>query len=290
MAGTFGSWLAIAYLIGHLGMLLAARERNPEFRFVFRVDLLLISWFVAVLVFFSGTQFANSRGLQFLVLWSPLVLFWWGYIWAGKTLHTFHAPDFCRDSILLRLERRLLDSISLRWPQRAPKALTELFHFFYASYYAYTPILVVYLYANNRLLEFEAVAMAVNLGYAVSYTIFPLVPVWGPRWGLILEGKLKASEQKLSGYWLTRAINSIMYDGVAHKGGAFPSAHAATAVVFLLWSWRLWGSAGGVPAGVLVIGMCVASLYGRYHYLSDIACGVLLGLGSTWLADKLVLH
>lgn len=180
---------------------------------------------------------------------------------------------------IIRLEERHLGQLSLEWARRGSRVLTELLHFFYAGYYAYTPVLAIYLYSKACYQEFEAMALAVNLGYAVSYTLFALIPVWGPRWALSSEGRLSASEQQLRGYWITKGINYIMYQGIAHKGGAMPSAHSSTAAVFLLWSWRLWDLPGGIPATLLVVGMAVASLYGRYHYLSDILCGGPAGAG-----------
>ena len=87
------------------------------------------------------------------------------------------------------------------------------------------------------------------------------------------------------GYWLTDRMNSIMYGGMAHKGGAMPSAHSSTAVVFLIWCWRLWGIEGGLPATIAVGGMWIGSIYGRYHYVVDILVGALLGLLGVWVAD-----
>ena len=114
-------------------------------------------------------------------------------------------------------------------------------HFFYATYYAYTPILAIYLYDQRRFLEFEAVSFAVLFGYLVSYSFFAITPVLGPRWSLVNEGLLSSSEQRLDGYWITGFMNRLMYQGLAHKGGAMPSSHSSTAFIFLVWGWRIWG-------------------------------------------------
>ena len=76
--------------------------------------------------------------------------------------------------------------------------------------------------------------------------------------------------------------------GVAHKGGAMPSAHSSTAVVFLVWCWRIWGLGGGSLALVIVAGMWLGAVYGRYHYMMDILAGGLLGVAALILADALV--
>ena len=102
-------------------------------------------------------------------------------------------------------------------------------------------------------------------------------------------GLLESSEQKLQGYWVTRFIDAIMYGGIAHKGAAMPSMHSSTAVVFLFWCSRLWGFEGGLLAGIIVVGMGVGSVYGRYHYVIDVVCGAALGALSVWIADRLIL-
>jgi membrane-associated phospholipid phosphatase len=93
----------------------------------------------------------------------------------------------------------------------------------------------------------------------------------------------------MRGYGITRAVNSIMYGGVAHKGAAMPSTHSSTAVVFLVWCFRLWGVEGGVLAGIVVVGMGAGSVYGRYHYVADVLWGAALGALSIWIADRVVL-
>ena len=75
-----------------------------------------------------------------------------------------------------------------------------------------------------------------------------------------------------------------MYDDVAHKGGAMPSAHSSTAVVFLFWCWYIWGWEGGMLALIIACGMWLGAIYGRYHYALDIIVGALLGVASLLVA------
>ena len=186
---------------------------------------------------------------------------------------------------IIRLEERALGQPSLGWAQGRQRWITEVFHWFYASYYFYTPLLAITLYAQGRLVEFEAMAGAVMLGYAVCYTLFPILPVAGPRWGLLEAGLLDAAEQRLRGYALTRLMNRIMYDGIAHRGGAMPSAHSSTAVVFWVWCYRLWGIPGAAAAAPVVAGMWAGSVYGRYHYVADILAGAAIGAASICIVD-----
>ena len=60
-------------------------------------------------------------------------------------------------------------------------------------------------------------------------------------------------------------------------GGAFPSAHVAGSVVTLLCAWRYSRPAGLMLAPV-VLGIVVATVYGRYHYFVDLPAGILVGV------------
>lgn len=272
-------WLCIGYLLTHSLMVLFGRNRPRHFLRVVLLNTGLTAGFVGIL--FGGSLF--------LRLWLPVVFFWWAYRWSSRTLGTFHPLEFSLDPKILNLEGRFLGQPSLWWARRGNPWLIEVLHFFYFSYYLYTPVIGIVLYVDGRFREFEAMTFAVLLGYAVSYIFFAVTPVWGPRWALVKSGLLDPSEQQLQGYWFTRIINFIMYGGIALKGGAMPSAHSSTAIVFLVWSWVLWGGWGGIPATVIVTGMGVGSVYGRYHYVFDVLCGALLGAVCLWVAYGLLL-
>ncbi len=286
--GALGIYLAIAYLLIHSGMILLATHRLRSSGRILLTNLLLIAWF-AILLLAATPAWQELAWLGLLRLWAPMIFFWWAYKWAGHTLHLFYPSDLSLDPLLIRLENRWLGQPSLGWARYGSPWLTELFHGFYLSYYLYTPALGTYLYAQGRHREFEAMVFAVMLGYALGYSLSALIPVWGPRWGLVAAGLLKSSEQKLQGYWVTRFTHAIMYGGIAHKGAAMPSMHSSTAVVFLFWCSRLGGLEGGVLAGIVVVGMAVGSVYGRYHYVADVLCGVALGVLNVWIADRLIL-
>jgi membrane-associated phospholipid phosphatase len=145
-------------------------------------------------------------------------------------------------------------------------------------------IVGIYLQKENRIFDFQEFSFAVNLGYLISYILFPLVPLHGPRWSLVDAGLLAPSEQLQKGFCVTRLTNQIMFKGLALKGGAMPSAHSSTAMIFLLWCWEIWGLAGGMIGIILAVGMGIGAIYGRYHFLTDVLVGALLGTGGFFLA------
>lgn len=223
--------------------------------------------------------------IQVVRLWGSAVFFWWAYKWSGWTLHAVFPPDFSLDAAFIALEERI-GQPSLHWARFGNRAVTELLHFFYATYYLYTALIGIALHRRRRFLDFERFLFAVGFGYAVSYTMFALTPLWGPRWALVEAGLLDPSEQRLQGFLVTGFVNFLQWGGIALKGGALPSSHTSTAVIFAVWCGRLWGWKAAVPAWVCVAGMGVGAVYGRYHYVSDILIGGALGAAGLLLAER----
>lgn len=250
---------------------------------------------LATVLFFTGLAFTRSQDpeagglLLFARLWLPIVYYWWAYEWAGRTLHLFHPPDFSFDRPLIASESRLFGNPALWMARGKPRWLNETMNFFYWTYYFYTPVLGVALYAAGEFQRFEAMALAVNAGYAICYSLYPWFPLWGPRWALVSEGLLPKREQILQGYAITRFMNGIMWGEAAHKGGAMPSAHSSTCVVFIVWCARVWGLPGLVIGGMIGAAMFVSTVHGRYHYFIDVLVGALIGLLAVGIADLLVL-
>lgn len=271
-------WLCIIYLGIHSALVAFGRHRPRRFWLVMTVNAALAAAFVVI----------SRWGAPFPRLWLPVAFFWAAYRWAELTLGAFHPPGFSWDVRIIPLERRLFGEASLAAARKAPRWVTEIFHFFYFTYYLYTPALGIFLYVQGRFREFEAMTFAVLFGYLVSYIFYSLTPVAGPRWALVDAGLLQPSEQRLPGYWFTRFFNVLMYSKVPLKGGAMPSAHSSTGIVFFAWCWQLWGTWGAIVAAVTVAGMWLGSVYGRYHYVLDILCGAAIGALSLWLAALVV--
>ncbi|HJO03589.1 MAG TPA: phosphatase PAP2 family protein [Acidobacteriota bacterium] len=266
-----------------------AQRPVPGRKRIHAVNLIVAIGFSALA---AGTQSSpgdTASALVFARLWLPIVYFWWAYAWAGHTLHLFHPPEFSYDRPLINVEQRLFGNPSLWLGRNRPAWLNELMQISYWLYLLYTPFLGIALYSAGDFRRFEAMALAVCLGYAISYSAYPWMPLWGPRWALVSEGLLPEDERRLPGYLISGWTHRIMWSSTAHKGGAMPSAHSSTCLVFIVWCWRIWGASGAVAGGVVGGLMFVSTVYGRYHYVVDVLVGVAVGLVSLVLADLLVL-
>ena len=281
--------LPIIYLMIH-STLVSVSRRIPwrDKARILLINLMLIAGFTILCRLAAPMHEAPHGWQRILILWGPVVFFWWAYLWSRHTLTALHRPDVSIDKWLIRIEEHI-GQPSLNWARLGNRWSTEFLILFYVTYYFYTPVLGLYLDLSGRTADFQAMTAAVCIGYLVSYAIFALVPAVGPRWSLEAEGLIHRSERRMHGYVVTAATNWLMFDGPALKGGAMPSSHSSTAMVFLIWSWRAGGAAVGSIALVVVLGMWLGAVYGRYHFITDVVAGLLLGVGAVLLMDLLIL-
>ena len=109
--------------------------------------------------------------------------------------------------------------------------------------------------------------------YGMGFLGYTLVPAAGPHLAMP-----EAFAAPLTGGWITGANAALVAQGSNHVD-VFPSLHTAITLFLmgLLWRHRrrlFWALL--LPAG----GLCLATLYLRYHYAVDFLGGVLLaGIG-----------
>jgi membrane-associated phospholipid phosphatase len=237
----------------------------------------------------SGAEWGSGLPMTLLRLALPVIYYWYAYALAGPTLHLFHPPEFAYDAPLIRAEQKWFGNPSLWMARDRSPALHEFMQFFYWTYFFYIPALGIGLYLQNDLRGIEAMAMATSLGYAICYSIYPWFPLWGPRWALVDAGLLRDDEKILPGYFFANFMNRIIWSDTAHKGGAMPSAHSSTCIIFMIWCVRVWGTTGLVVGGFIGVMMFISTVYGRYHYVIDVIVGTVIGVFAVWAADALVL-
>ncbi len=281
--------LPIVYLVIHSLLTgVSKRTRRPDKIRILLINAALAVFFVILLTLAAPLSGAPHGWKRVLLLWGPVVFFWWAYLWSRHTLTAVHPPGVWIDGWLIRIEDRF-GQPSLNWARHGNRWITEFLIILYATYYLYTPVLGLYLDLSGRTAQFQAMSAAVCFGYLVSYVGFALIPAVGPRWSLEEAGLMRASERRMRGYAVTAATNWLMFDGPAMKGGAMPSSHSSTALVFLVWSWRVGGTEASVVALLVTAGMCLGAIYGRYHFVTDVVVGLLLGCTAILFMDALIL-
>jgi membrane-associated phospholipid phosphatase len=142
--------------------------------------------------------------------------------------------------------------------------------FSYMTYFLFLVILPAILYVQNQRTAFWAVMASTAIAHYSVYVIAVLFPVESPYFALA-----SLHLAPLTGGAFTATIQFIERFGRVH-GAAFPSAHVAGSMVALLAArrykpWLFWIC---LP---LFLSMCVATVYGRYHYLADVLAGIAVG-------------
>ncbi len=157
--------------------------------------------------------------------------------------------------------------------------LTEIMAWGYFSYY------LIYIFPPFIFFFFKRkytapLIFSMTLAYYVCFIIFVLFPCAGPRF--TLSNKYTVS---LTGYFLP-AIQAKMMAKFALKGAAFPSSHVAMVVAATLTVRRYMRKLYYfmLPLPFMV---ALGAVYGRYHYVTDVIAGALVGGLSCWITYKI---
>lgn len=153
----------------------------------------------------------------------------------------------------------------------ASPALNDYMQFAYMTYFLYLVLLPLVLYFGNRRAEFWIVMASTAIAHYSVYVISILLPVESPYYSLA-----SLNLPALPGGYCTALIDLIERFGRVH-GAAFPSAHVAGSTVAILASWRYRRSLFWACLPFFA-SMCVATVYGRYHYVADVLAGIAVGM------------
>ena len=200
--------------------------------------------------------------------WYPLLLPIIAFPEAAQ-LHDLFVDEW-QDRYLLAFERAIFPDPPTVWlGQFTSTVFSEVLQAGYLSYFVFLPMVAGLLYSREDKASFHGVMAAAVLGYLTCYVIFLVFPTEGPAHTL---RHLHATP--LPGGPLRSLVEFVQRAGT--HGNAFPSAHAAGAVVPVIFAWR------HVPKLVpwllpLLVLMCAGAVYDRYHYASDMIAGVLIG-------------
>lgn len=162
------------------------------------------------------------------------------------------------------------------------RPLTELLYAAYMSYYLYIVVPPLLLIMRRRLADLERLVTTVSVAVYTCYLGFLLLPVLGPRHSL--AGQFDPPE--LTGYVLAPAQQFLM----AHAdpaGTCFPSAHVAGAWAAVLAIRRVWGQAAFHRLLAPTILLTVSVVYTRYHYVADVAAGLVVALAADALVSRI---
>jgi membrane-associated phospholipid phosphatase len=127
-----------------------------------------------------------------------------------------------------------------------------------------------YWYLTGQKAKFHELVYLVSVTLTASYLFFALFPVDSPFYVFPPLG------EPFEGHFFYDLVHFVAGQGGA-RGGAFPSSHVsvATVVLLVLWSRERRLAFALLP---IVVGLILATVYGRFHYALDVVAGLTLGV------------
>ncbi|HEV2315411.1 MAG TPA: phosphatase PAP2 family protein [Candidatus Acidoferrales bacterium] len=273
-------WVSLGYL-AWITIIIAVFHKNIAHPGAFLCGHCAIGVAIIALAVISKRS-QHARALGFARHWYPLPL----YIFLFEELNALvHAIfPFWLDRYFIAFDHALTGVNPSVWlTQFASPALNDFMQFSYVTYFLYLVILPALLYAAKERRTFWEVMVSTAIAHYTVYFISVLIPVESPHFSLA-----SIETVRLSGGFCTHLINWLESYALV-RGAAFPSAHVAGSTVAILASWRYrrWLFWICLP---FFLCMCVATVYGRYHYVADVLAGLATGVwgfhAGQWLMER----
>lgn len=215
----------------------------------------------------------------------PVLLYTWFFAETGW-LNRMFFPTYL-DPIAIRSDEMLFGfQPAILFMQHFPYlALSELFYAAYFSYYLMIAGVGLALYLRDRRQCFHYVSV-ISFVFYICYAIYIVLPIVGPR----------VFFHDVPGYELPRQLQqlapapsypeairhgpffrlvSFIYRVFEAPGAALPSSHVAIALCTVWFSFRYLRPVRYYHLGVVLL-LCLATVYCRYHYATDVIAGVLI--------------
>lgn len=259
----------LGYIAAQISIILLFGTDRPGWSFT--ILFYLAAAGMAVII--SAYPFSEAGSFwRALRLTYPVFLFTFLYQAAGIQIFTIFKIPF--DAQMVTLENTILGADPAFMLQRYMAVwINESINFFYVSYYLTVPAAALILLARGRWISLEKFTLSASLAFYASYLIFIIYPVVGPRFFLSDYYYLPI----IGPFFTPLAEKIVGYGGF--YGGAMPSSHCAVAFVAIASLFAEFKKIRFFLFVYLAL-LCFSTVYGRYHYVSDVLAGLFVG----WLA------
>jgi membrane-associated phospholipid phosphatase len=211
-------------------------------------------------------------GLRFLVRTAAVQLTFLQIYKAANELQLMFFP--WQDDLVLAGEKAILGFQPLVAIQKLySPLLSEWMFFVYVVYVVIYPALGAFIFfrrgeeANEDYLFRLGL---VNFVCGVGFLLFPVAsPMYWPKVRALLTEPLGAGFFGSVAEWVRAHIHQ--------PGGSVPSPHCAVATVMWLTSLK-YTRRGFFWLAPIILSLYVSTVYGRFHYMSDSAAGIAVGL------------
>jgi hypothetical protein len=159
--------------------------------------------------------------------------------------------------------------------------LTDFFNIVYFSYVFSLPTVALYLYLTKKEKIFRRVMMGYLTLMLMGITSYLLIPAIGPE--KFFADRFTCD---LQGHAVSRGVDYVI--NVGRVGyDCFPSLHVGIPLL-LSFYLRDYYKTLFIPALIYVGLMCAATIYLRYHYVTDVVASFAYAPAAYWLNDFLL--
>ena len=273
-------WVTFTYLSWLFAVFVTRHAHIPNAPRLIAVHLAIVAA-IAVLALAAARRPENSA-LQVVRSWYPLPLYIFFFEELQSLVHIFFAQWFDRYLIAFDFNfAQVHPSVFLA--QFATPALNDAMQFFYMTYFLFLVLLPAILYIQKERRAFWTTMTATALAHYSVYVVALLFPIESPYFSLT-----SLNTKPLVGGPFTATIELVEHFGRVH-GAAFPSAHVAGSMVAVcaLHRYRPRLFYACFP---FFVGMCISTVYGRYHYVADVLAVIAVGAAAWLVAENLMLR
>jgi membrane-associated phospholipid phosphatase len=268
--------LGAVLVYGLLAAVFHARVERWQ-RIVPSICLIVVGYLAANAV----AQRVRHRFLRFFLRTASVqLLIYFVYRFSIDLVHIFFSG--WNDARLIRFEAALVGGQPTLWLQRFVRpGLTEWLMFCYVFYIAVYPILSAILYfrrgedTNEEYLFFVSLIVVLCTAGSLLYPVAGPMREIGDRFTVPLRG-----------HFFTN-MSELIRTKVHRPGGAMPSIHCGAATMMWWCAYRFSRPTFCVLAPI-VLSLYVSTVYGRFHYASDVVAGIAAAFLAMLLGNLLI--
>jgi len=221
----------------------------------------------------------RSPVIRFLHDWYPLALFIFSFEEVAR-LSLAVVPQW-QDFHVISFEQYVFPaSPNLAALRISSQPLSELMALGYFSYYPLFPVVAGLLYARKDKRPFRNLVLESVLMYLIAFAVYIGFPTEGPRHAL-------AGFHPPPGGWIFGRLVQMIQSGAGVHGNALPSSHVGLALLCAISAQRMLPRVAPFIWMSLCL-ICLAAVYGGYHYLSDVLAAVVVALTAAVLRSLIV--
>ncbi len=224
---------------------------------------------VLSVVFFLGGIAAISTALRLIKHWYQFLFLPLFFTALHYLIPVIHPGNL--DMILIRIDRIFTGTDPTVWLERLYNPLlVEIMQWSYLTFYLLPLMILIPLYVRNDFRKFNRFGFSILLTFYLSYFGYLIFPALGPRYFLAHEQTII-----LDGTGIYHSISAALNGLENIQWDAFPSGHVAVALVYSYFASRYFPKIFYITIPVVCF-LILSTVYLRYHYLVDIAAGMVL--------------